>query len=71
MRIPVVCVSVMSLAVIGAATLGGCADQPKTTAGELPAGYDSWEDYSRAQDEMQMELERARTRNPPRSGVPR
>ncbi len=61
----------MFLAVIGAATLGGCADQQKTTAGELPAGYDSWEDYSRAQDEMQMEIERARRRKPPRSGVPR
>lgn len=73
MRIlPIVCVIVAGVAAGGVVVgLGGCADQQKTTVGEVPPGYDSWEDYSRAQDKMQMEIERAFRRNPPSSGVPR
>lgn len=64
----------LSLAVTGVVTLasfGGCAAQEKTSAGEVPEGYSSWEEYSKAQDRMQMELERARRTNPPRTGIPR
>ncbi len=65
---------VLSLAVTGVVTLaslGGCASQEKPSAGEVPEGYASWEEYSRAQDRMQMELERARRQNPPSTGVRR
>ena len=64
----------LSLAVTGVVALvsfGGCASQAKTPAGEVPEGYASWEEYSKAQDRMQMELEGARRQNPPSTGVPR
>ena len=64
----------LSLAVTGVVTLasfGGCAGPEKTSAGEVPEGYSSWEEYSKAQDRMQMEIERARRTNPPRTGIPR
>ncbi len=64
----------LSLAVAGVVTLagfGGCASQAKTPAGEVPEGYASWEEYSKAQDRMQMELERARRQNPPSTGIRR
>ncbi len=66
--------SALSLAVAGVVTLasfGGCASQEKTQAAEIPEGYASWEEYSRAQDQMQMEIERAHRENPPGTGVPR
>ncbi len=66
--------SALSLAVAGVVTLasfGGCASQEKTQTGEVPEGYASWEDYSRAQDQMQTEIEQVRRENPPSTGVPR
>ncbi len=62
--------------------LAGCASDQTTEAetsgrqstGEVPEGYDSWEDYWAAQDSMQRELEqeaqRVRMRRP-RAGAGR
>ena len=64
----------LSLAVTGVVTLasfGGCASQEKAPTGEVPDGYASWEEYSKAQDQMQMEIEQVRRENPPSTGVPR